>query len=87
MNTNNSVAMILKVYGIANAIASIIIAIILHDELTRTYNFLWIIEVSIGIVVSFLIFAFGEAIQLLHDIKCNTSHKSDEINIDELPEI
>lgn len=85
MYTGNHVANILKVYGILNAAASIIIAFILGDELP--YDLLWIIVAGTGIVFSFLIFAFGEAIQLLHDIKRNTSHKSDEMDADKLPEI
>ena len=87
MNNENAVAKILKVYGIINGIACIILAIILHNNLPSAFDYLWIIEFSVGLVASFLIYAFGEVIQLLQDIKYNTSHKSAAENSDELPEI
>lgn len=87
MNNENSVAKILKVYGIVNGIASLVLAIILHHNLPRAFDSLWIVEFGAGLVASFLIYAFGEVIQLLQDIKYNTLHKPVPENHDELPDI
>ena len=72
MKSTNSVAKILKIYGWLNGIACIILGIILYNNLPGTFDYLWIVEVSAGILFSFLLYACGEAIQLLQDIRNNT---------------
>lgn len=84
----NKVAKILKVYGIANAIGSVVLGLILFDNLPAAVEELWIVEVAAGLVASLFIYAFGEAIQLLQDIKSNTDKGSvSQPNDDELPEM
>ena len=84
----NKVAKILKVYGIINAIGSLILGLILADNLPGAVEELWIVEVAAGLVASLFIYAFGEAIQLLQDIKDNTEKGAiSQPNVDELPEI
>lgn len=68
----NKVAKILKVYGIINAVGSIIIGLYLFDNLPGNIADLGIVELAAGILASLLIFAFGEVVQLLQNIKDNT---------------
>ena len=72
MRKENGVASILKVYGVLNGIACVFIGFYLNSNLPYGFEYLWIVEIAAGIVVSFLIYAFGEAIQLLQDIGDNT---------------
>lgn len=87
MNTispKNTVAVILHVYGWLNAICGIIVAIMLAIE---DVNPLIIsAELAAILVASFLIYALGEIIALLHEIKLNTA-KSAEPLPDELPDL
>lgn len=88
MRKINIVAIILKVYGILNSIACVMIGLVLRDNLPSALEDLWVIELTAGIFVSFLIYACGEAIQLLQDIKNNTEKDlTERILDDELPEI
>ena len=90
MDSKNPVASILKIYGIINAFACMIFGIVLKDRLPYSLEYLSTIEIAAGIVVSFLIYAFGEVIQLLHDIRSNTStssQKKEDVQSDELPDI
>ena len=88
MDSKNTVASILKVYGIINGIACIILGLVTRDNLPYTLEYLATVEIAAGIVVSFLIYALGEVIQLLHDLKINTSSsKKEAVQPDELPEI
>lgn len=64
----NTVAKILKGYAIANGIGGIILGLVLGEVIG------WAIALA-GIVASFFIYAFGEVIQLLEDIK-NSSSKT-----------
>lgn len=72
-NSKNTVAKILQVYACINAIAGIIWAILLADEISGTVAFL---AFSVTLVASFLIYALGEIVELLHQIKCNTQSVS-----------
>jgi hypothetical protein len=90
MDKTNTVAKILKVYGIINGIGSCILAIVLADNLPGSVDYLWVVELGAGLLSSLFIYAFGEVIQLLQDIKSNTSvQKADApvLTSDELPEI
>lgn len=89
MQTKNKVASILKAYSIINGIACIILGFILKENLPYAVEDLWIIEVAAGVFISFLIYACGEVIQLLQDIKNNTERTQPVNNNtdDELPEI
>ena len=71
MNAENTVAKVLKVYAIINAAAGVLLGIIIGASLE---SFLYCIMIAgVVAVASFGIYAVGEAIQLLHDIKLNTS--------------
>lgn len=62
----NIVAMIFKVYAILNFVGGFMLAIDLIEEMG-------ILLVGGLLVVSFLIYAIGEVVQLLDDIKQNTA--------------
>ena len=68
MKRDNTVASLLKHCAMVNGAVSIIIAIILNSK----YGPLWIIELLAGIIASLLLYAFGEVVQILHDIRKNT---------------
>lgn len=70
MNTNK-VAQVFKVYAIINAIIVILASIIIASENEEVLFF--IIGAALGIFVNFLLYACGELIQLLQDIKDNTA--------------
>ncbi len=74
MKSTNTVAKVLKIYGIINGVASVIFAIILYNNLPGNFDYLWIVALSAGIVASFLVYAFGEVVQILHDIRENTQN-------------
>ena len=81
--SNNIVAKVLQVYAYLNAAAGFVLTLLLNEELD-----LGAVEVSIilatVLVVNFFIFALGEVIDLLQNLKDNTSKKA-EIP-DELPD-
>ncbi len=88
MKSKNTAAAILKSYGIINGIIGVVLGIVIWNSLPHSFAYLSIIEVAVCIVISFLIYAFGETIQLLHDIKlytCDSQPPKDDS--DELPEI
>ena len=70
MNKQNKVAKILKVYAIINAIvvflASVIIAVD-NEEIV-----IFIVGTALAVCVNFVIYAFGELIDLLAQIRDNT---------------
>ena len=72
MNGKNRVATVLKYYSIINFLVCIVLSIYLNSEYHFS-AFITIIFVATSIVVNFAIYAFGEIIQLLHDIKQNTA--------------
>lgn len=90
---NNTVARIFKVYAILNAVACFIFMYVLiaADYLDTLGVIIWI---ATSIVVNVGIYAIGEAIQILDDIKQNTaksvreSISEDTLSAtDELPEL
>ena len=66
----NKVADIIKIYAIVNAVCGLFVGCYVGYE---SYSFVigFIIVVAVAIA-SFILYAFGEVIQLLHDIKMNT---------------
>ena len=66
----NMVANVIKIYAIINAVCELIVAIIAHKALDNWFITLCVL--FIGIVTSFAIYAVGEVISLLQDIKDRT---------------
>lgn len=90
----NMVAVIPKVYAIVNAIIGCIIGLSgLSDSYNEIFNMVYTIFLGACIVVSFGIYAFGEVVQLLQDIKDGTKgtittiQKQNNNDNDELPSI
>ena len=89
-SNTNTVAKILKVYAIINAVAGCILGLIAADTFNGALVALFI---GLCIVTSFVIYAFGEVIQLLQDIKDGTKgtittiQKQNNNDNDELPSI
>lgn len=82
MSKTNTVAKITKWYAIINAAACVLFAFIIGlDEI------LGVAVLAAGIVVNFGIYALGEVIQLLEDIKNNTAKGTEQITVDEIPDI
>lgn len=85
---NNFVANVIKIYSVVNLIGVIILTLILSDSMGGFYAFVFF---CIGPVVSFGMYAFGEIISLLQDIKDNTNkekiNKEQSHATDELPSI
>lgn len=85
---NNFVANVIKIYSVVNLIGVIILTLILSDSMGGFYAFVFF---CIGLVVSFGMYAFGEIISLLQDIKDNTNkekiNKEQSHATDELPSI
>lgn len=82
MKSNNIVAKILQVYAYVNAASGLILALTLNEELSAVVA--WIMF-ALTLVASFFIFALGEIIDLLQNLKENTNGGR-EVN-DELPEL
>lgn len=82
MKSNNIVAKILQVYAYVNGVAGIILALLLVEDLGALVAAIVFASV---LVVNFLIFALGEIIDLLQNLKENTNGGR-EVN-DELPEL
>lgn len=83
MKAKNLVAKILQVYACLNAIAWVILAFIIAGDLG---GIVAVIMCAAGILVSFFIYALGEIIELLNQIKINTAN-APVMNEEELPEI
>ena len=84
MNRKNLVAKIMQIYAIVNAVAGAIVMILIADSLEWTVALVWF---ALVLVVSFFIYAFGEIIELLTEIKINTSSSAPIDESFELPEI
>ena len=82
MKSNNIVAKILQVYAYVNAASGLILALALNEELGAVLA--WIMF-ALVLVASFLIYALGEIIDLLQNLKENTNGGR-EVS-DELPEL
>lgn len=65
----NKVANIIKIYSIVNAVAGVIIGCVVGYEVDAGVGF---VVAAACAIASFGIYALGEIIQLLHDIKMNT---------------
>lgn len=85
LKSNNIVARILQVYAYLNTAAGVIVALLLGKELGELGTVVAIYLFAAVLVASFLIFALGEIIDLLQNVKENTS-KNVEIS-DELPDL
>lgn len=72
-NSSNTVADVLKGYGILNAVAGVIVGLVL---LSKESTLVGIVFIAIVLVASFGIYAFGEVVELLHQIKMNTTVNS-----------
>ena len=84
LKSYNVVARIIQVYAYLNAIGGAISALSIKDDVGGIIAFLWF---AVVLVASFLLYAFGEVIDLLHEIKRNTSEKENTVLPDELPEL
>ena len=82
LKSNNIVAKILQVYAYVNAASGLILALALNKELGALLA--WIMF-ALTLVASFFIFALGEIIDLLQNLKENTNGGR-EVS-DELPEL
>ena len=87
MKSKNTVAQVLKVYAVINFIFGIILSISIGKNID--IDGIGIYFFAVSLVINFVIFAFGEVVQLLHDIKINTSNHatSSSTTSDELPEL
>ncbi len=84
MKKSNKVADILQTYAIINGIAGFGLMFYIAS------GFNWVIAIfyfAAVVVASFLIYAFGEVIKLLQQIKDNTDGMSGSCSDDELPEL
>ena len=72
LKSDNIVARILQVYAYLNVLGGLVLAFQIGDATTGAVGWGFF---SLVLVVSFLLFAFGEVIDLLHQIKTNT-HKA-----------
>lgn len=93
LKSKNIVAKIIQVYAWVNAgagvISTFLVGNFLADEL-RLYETGWVIAIfylAAVILSSFLLYAFGEIIDLLQEIKSNTHMPAETIVTDELPEL
>ena len=82
LKSNNIVAKILQVYAYVNAASGLILALAVTEELGAVVA---IVLFSLVLVASFFIFALGEIIDLLQNLKENTNGGR-EVS-DELPEL
>lgn len=82
LKSNNIVAKILQVYAYVNAASGLLLALALNKELGALLA--WIMF-ALTLVASFFIFALGEIIDLLQNLKENTNGGR-EVN-DELPDL
>ena len=82
LKSHNIVAKILQVYAYVNGVAGIILALLLIEDWGALVA---AIVFAIVLVVNFFIFALGEIIGLLQNIKENTRKKVDIS--DELPDL
>lgn len=82
LKSNNIVAKILQVYAYVNAASGLLLALALNKELGALLA--WIMF-ALTLVASFFIFALGEIIDLLQNLKENTNGGR-EVS-DELPEL
>ena len=89
MNSKNLVAKILQIYAIVNAAAGLILALYINSEYHWYYDALPLLVLFLGAVLvsSFAIYAVGEIIELLNQIKLNTRNGTTEDTLDDLPDL
>lgn len=80
MQNQNMVAKILKIYAIVNAVAGLIIGLFWLSEDVELLSILSIFFIGLCLVFSFGIYAFGEVVQLLQDIKDGTQGTMNSIS-------
>lgn len=85
LKSNNIVARILQVYAYLNTATGVIVALLLGKELGELGTVVAIYLFAAVLVASFLIFALGEIIDLLQNVKENTNGKQEIM--DELPDL
>jgi len=88
MNSKNLVAKILQIYAIVNAAAGLILALLINSEYYWFYDArpLFFLFLGAVLVSSFAIYAVGEIIELLNQIKLNTSSNAGAA-MDDLPDL
>lgn len=91
MDKNNRVATILKVYAWLNFFVSLFLLGVLQDELYLSGISFWVL-IGVSAVVNFGIYALGEIVQILHDIRNNLISSNKQISAtasieEELPNI
>lgn len=85
MNTSNTVASILKGYAWLNAFAGVIASFYMMQE---RIDGIFVFFVFVAILISsFVIYAVGEVVQILHEIRENTAEKKTPFISDELPDL
>lgn len=82
LKSDNVIARILQVYAYLNAAAGAVLALQLNKELGAIVA--WFIFAAV-LIASFFIFALGEIIDLLQNVKDNTNGKQEIM--DELPDL
>jgi hypothetical protein len=65
----------LKGYAILNAIAGVILALVVTNGLKSGAGLIAFSIIAVVAIASFSIYAFGEVVQLLQDIKDNTAQQ------------
>lgn len=74
MDQNNRVATILKVYAWLNFFVSLFLFGVLHDELYLSGISFWLL-IGVSVIINIGIYALGEIVQILHDIRNNHRNK------------
>lgn len=83
---NNNVAKVLKIYAIVNAACGLLLGLYLRSESDNPLILgICIYFIATSIVVSFGIYAFGEVVQLLQDIKDGTNKTAHTIQVQAAP--
>lgn len=85
LKSKNVVAKILQVYAYLNTAAGLVVALQLNKKLGELGTVVAIYLFAAVLVASFLIFALGEIIDLLQNVKENTNGKQEIM--DELPDL
>lgn len=85
LKSKNVVAKILQVYAYLNTAAGLVVALQLNKKLGELGTVVAVYLFAAVLVASFLIFALGEIIDLLQNVKENTNGKQEIM--DELPDL
>ena len=82
LKSQNIVAKVLQVYAYLNTVAGFILALAFAEEVVIA-----VVIAAVALVISFLIYALGEIIDLLERIKANTGDSQQAVVSDELPDL